>query len=169
MLERPADHHQQLVDLERLLQIVERAQLHRFDGALDRRVRRHHENLRRARPRESSRHYRGSDRVRSASGITLSTMRTSNASFSQQALRLRADCWCRRRPVRRHAAPGRGSLRIFSSSSTRRIEPRGVIISLVEVFGAASVPRVRLAPHQRASRSGPGAPARFALETEIVP
>ena len=46
VVQRPADHHQQLVDHERRLQIVERAQLHRFDGAFHRRVCRHHENLR---------------------------------------------------------------------------------------------------------------------------
>ena len=46
MLERPPHDHEQLVDLERFLQVVERAQLHRFDSALDCRVRRHHQNLR---------------------------------------------------------------------------------------------------------------------------
>ena len=46
MLERAPDDDEQFVDFEGLLQIVERAQLHRFDGALDRRVRRHHQNLR---------------------------------------------------------------------------------------------------------------------------
>jgi hypothetical protein len=46
VLERAPDHHQQLVDLERLLQVVERPQLHRLQRALDRGVRRHHQNLR---------------------------------------------------------------------------------------------------------------------------
>ena len=46
MVERAPDDHQQLVDLERLLQVVERAELHRLDRALDGRVRRHHQNLR---------------------------------------------------------------------------------------------------------------------------
>ena len=46
MLERAPHDDEQLVDFEGLLQVVERAQLHRFDGALDRRVRRHHQNLR---------------------------------------------------------------------------------------------------------------------------
>ena len=46
MVERPVHEHQQLVDLERLLQIIERSQLHRFDGAFDRGVRRHHQDLR---------------------------------------------------------------------------------------------------------------------------
>ena len=46
MLERARDDDEQLLDLERLLQVVERAQLHRFDRALDGRVRGHHQNLR---------------------------------------------------------------------------------------------------------------------------
>ena len=46
VLERARDDDEQLVDLERLLQIVERAELHRGDGALDGGVRRHHQNLR---------------------------------------------------------------------------------------------------------------------------
>ena len=46
MLERAPDDDQQLVDLERLLQVVERAELHGLDRALDGRVRRHHEDLR---------------------------------------------------------------------------------------------------------------------------
>ena len=45
MVEGAAHHDQQLVDLERLLQVVERAELHRLDGALHRGVRRHHQNL----------------------------------------------------------------------------------------------------------------------------
>ena len=43
---RAADDHQKLVDLERLLQVVERAELHRLDRALDGRVRGHHQDLR---------------------------------------------------------------------------------------------------------------------------
>ncbi len=39
-------HDQQLVDLERLLQVVEGAEFHRLDRALDGRVRRHHDDLR---------------------------------------------------------------------------------------------------------------------------
>ncbi len=46
VIERAAGDDEQLVDLEGLLQVVERAQLHRFDRALDRRVRRHHHDLR---------------------------------------------------------------------------------------------------------------------------
>ena len=43
VIERAPDDDQQLVDLERLLQVVERAELHRLDRALDRGVRRHHQ------------------------------------------------------------------------------------------------------------------------------
>ena len=46
VLDRPLDHHHQLVDLERLLQVVERAELHRRQRALDGGVRRHHQDLR---------------------------------------------------------------------------------------------------------------------------
>ncbi len=46
MRDRAVDDDQELVDFERLLQVVERAKLHRLDRALDGRVRRHHENLR---------------------------------------------------------------------------------------------------------------------------
>ena len=46
MVERAADHHQQLVDFERLLQVIQRSQLHRFEGALDGGVGRHHQHLR---------------------------------------------------------------------------------------------------------------------------
>ena len=56
MLERMADQRQQLFDLERLLQVIERAQLHRLDGALHRRVRRHHQHLRPLRRRHRLRH-----------------------------------------------------------------------------------------------------------------
>ena len=46
VLERAPDDDEQLVDLERLLQVVERAELHRLDRALDRGVRGHHQDLR---------------------------------------------------------------------------------------------------------------------------
>ena len=46
VLEGAADDDEKLVDLERLLQVVERAELHRFDRALHGGVRRHHEDLR---------------------------------------------------------------------------------------------------------------------------
>ncbi len=46
VIERAARHHEQLVHLERFLQIVERAKLHRLDGALDGGVCRHHHDLR---------------------------------------------------------------------------------------------------------------------------
>ena len=46
VLDGAVDDDQQLVDLERLLQVVERAQLHRRDRALDRGVRGHHQDLR---------------------------------------------------------------------------------------------------------------------------
>ena len=44
ILEGAAGQHQQLVDLERLLQVVARAELHRLDGALDAAVRGHHDD-----------------------------------------------------------------------------------------------------------------------------
>ena len=46
MIERAPDDDQQFVDLEGLLEVVERPELHRFDRALDRRVGRHHQDLR---------------------------------------------------------------------------------------------------------------------------
>ena len=46
VLERAPDDDEQLVDLERLLQVVERPELHRLDRALDRGVRGHHHDLR---------------------------------------------------------------------------------------------------------------------------
>ena len=46
MIERTADDDQQFVDFERLLQIVERAELHRLDRAFHGGVRRHHHHLR---------------------------------------------------------------------------------------------------------------------------
>ncbi len=46
MVDGAGDDDEQFVDFERLLQIVERAELHRFDRALDGRVRRHHQDLR---------------------------------------------------------------------------------------------------------------------------
>ena len=88
MLERAAHDDQQLVDLERLLQVVERAELHRLDRALDRRVRRHHQDLRALALGRRRRRY---SRIRSrplSSGITLSTMKTSNARSAEQTLRL---------------------------------------------------------------------------------
>ncbi len=46
MVERPSHDHEELVDFKRLLQVVERTELHRFDGAFDSGVRRHHQHLR---------------------------------------------------------------------------------------------------------------------------
>ena len=46
VIERAFRDDEQLVDLERFLQVIERAETHRFDRALDRRVRRHHDDLR---------------------------------------------------------------------------------------------------------------------------
>ena len=44
--QRALGDDQQLLDLERFLEVVERSELHRFDRALDRGVRRHHHDLR---------------------------------------------------------------------------------------------------------------------------
>ncbi len=46
MVERAPDHDEELVDFERLLKIVERAELHCFDRTLDGRVGGHHQDLR---------------------------------------------------------------------------------------------------------------------------
>ena len=46
VLDGPADGDEQVIDLERLLQEVERSELHRRDGIRDGRVRRHHDDLR---------------------------------------------------------------------------------------------------------------------------
>ena len=46
VFERPAHDHEELVDLERLLQIVERPEFHRLDRALHGGVRGHHQDLR---------------------------------------------------------------------------------------------------------------------------
>jgi hypothetical protein len=48
VIERAVDDDEQLVDLEGLLQVVERAQLHRLDRALDGGVRGHQQDLRRS-------------------------------------------------------------------------------------------------------------------------
>ena len=45
MFDRAANNDEQLVHLERFLEVVERAQLHRLDRTLHRGMRRHHENL----------------------------------------------------------------------------------------------------------------------------
>ncbi len=46
VVEGAAHHHEEFVDLERLLQIVEGAQLHRLDGAFDGGIGRHHQHQR---------------------------------------------------------------------------------------------------------------------------
>ena len=46
MLDGAPDDDDELVDLERLLQVVQRAELHGLDRALDRRVGGHHQDLR---------------------------------------------------------------------------------------------------------------------------
>ncbi len=46
VIERVADQRDQLLDLERLLQVVERPELHRLDGALHRGMGGHHQHLR---------------------------------------------------------------------------------------------------------------------------
>ena len=45
MLDRAPDHNEELIDLERLLQVVKGAELHRLDCTLDRGVSCHHEDL----------------------------------------------------------------------------------------------------------------------------
>ena len=105
VLERAADDDEQLVDLERLLQVVERAELHRLDRALDRGVRGHHQDLRPlavGRRRDAA---RGSDRGRSApaSGCRRRARRTSRSA--EQPLRLARAAGRRRPRGRRRAAP----------------------------------------------------------------
>jgi hypothetical protein len=46
VIERAPHDDEQLVDLERLLQVIERAKLHGFDRAFHRGVRGHHQDLR---------------------------------------------------------------------------------------------------------------------------
>ena len=46
LIQGAADDDEELVHLERLLQVVEGAELHRLDGAFDGCVRRHHHDLR---------------------------------------------------------------------------------------------------------------------------
>ena len=89
VLERAVDDDQQLVDLERLLQVVERAELHRLDRALDRGVRGHHQDLRPLAGRRRRRRARGSDRGRSApaSGCRRPARRTAAAPSSRCASR----------------------------------------------------------------------------------
>jgi hypothetical protein len=53
VIERAVDDDQQLVDVERLLQVIESPELHRLDRAFDRGVRRHHDHLRPLRRRNS--------------------------------------------------------------------------------------------------------------------
>ena len=129
------DHDQQLVDLERLLQVVERAQLHRLDGALDGGVRRHHQDLR---PLAS-----GVEADELADQVEAGQLRHQVVD-DQQVERPLAE-----QPLRLARAAGRddlvaasrsarpSALRIFSSSSTSRTEPRSVI-------GHASADRRRL-------------------------
>ena len=59
IFEGPPGEHQQLFDLERLLQVVARAELHGLDGALDAAVRGHHHHRRPFRLRASSPRGRG--------------------------------------------------------------------------------------------------------------
>ena len=124
MLERAPDDDQQLVDLERLLQVVERAELHRLDRALDAWRARSSSGSAAARPRAST---PTSSRIRSrplSSGIRLSTTSTSKgrSASSRCASRGAASSRPRRGRASRSARPS--ALRIFSSSSTRRMEPR---------------------------------------------
>src|SRR4029450_11886775 len=101
------------------------------------------------------------------SGITLSTMRTS------KLLSVNKRCAWRGVVVLTTSCPSSRSarlrvLRIFSSSSTRRIEPRGVVISLVEVFRCRRRPRVPLESAWRRTKGQVdpdlGAPARLARD-----
>ena len=46
VLDRPVDDDEKLVDLERLLQVVARTELHGLDGAVDGGMRGHHHDLR---------------------------------------------------------------------------------------------------------------------------
>ena len=116
-VERAPDDDEQLVDLERLLQVVERAELHRLDRALDGRVGRHHQDLRRARPPGVD---ATNSRIRSrplSSGIRLSTTRTSKKRCAEQPLRL-ARAARGRRP--RALVAQRARQRLAGSSLRRR-------------------------------------------------
>ena len=87
VIEGAVDHDQQLVDLERLLEVVERAELHRLDRALDGGVRGHHQDLRPLAGR--GRRDQLADQIEPVrSGIRLSTRSTSNDAAGEQPLRL---------------------------------------------------------------------------------
>ena len=159
VIERPVDHDEQLVDLERLLQVVERAELHRLDRALDRGVRGHQQDLRPIRRRRATRPARGSGPGRSAraSGCRRAGRRTMPRASSR--------CASRGLPIDTTSCPSSRSacaraLRIFASSSTSRIEP--VVLVMLLAWRRAgssmrtSVPRRRLA--------GDGDPAPKSLD-----
>ena len=130
VLERAPHDDQQLVDLERLLQVVERAELHRLDRALDRGVRGHHQDLRPLAFGRRRRRTRGSDRGRSApaSRCRRPARRT---SARRAAAAPRAGWWSRRPRGRRRAAPGRAPSGSFLRR--RRAESsRGASSAMVE-------------------------------------
>ena len=138
MLERAADDDQQLVDLERLLQVVEGAELHRFDGALDRGVRGHHQDLR---PLAFGRRRRRSSRIRSrpvSSGIRLSTTSRSNE----------------RSASRRCASRGLVGLDHVVAVVAQRPAERlqDLLLVVDEQNGAARMPSVRRSPVRAAVR-----------------
>ena len=115
MVDRAVDDHEQLVDLERLLQVVERAELHRLDRALDRRVRGHQQDLRTVGVRSRGNELADRDPGPSAraSGCRPAARRTS--SWRADAAR-RAGCRWRRPRGRLRAARRRAPV----GSSPRR-------------------------------------------------
>ena len=91
VLERAARDDEQLVDFEGLLQEIERAELHRLDGALDGRVRRHHQDLRPLALRRRADEL--ADEVEpDTSGIRLSRSARSNAAPASSCARRVRPC-----------------------------------------------------------------------------
>ena len=128
VFERVADQREQLFDLERLLQVVQRAELHRLDRAFDRRVRRHHQHLRPLRRRHGLRDARESARARSSRASRCrrpeGRMISRRAAAGRRGPEVVSTTSC---PSSRNARPRR--LRIFSSSSASRMDPRMLLVT----------------------------------------
>ena len=156
VLERAPHDDQQLVDLERLLQVVERAELHRLDRALDRRVRRHHQDLRPlafGRRRDVARE---SDRGRSApaSRCRRRARRTVRSASSR--------CACARAGRLDDVVAG------VAQRAAERLQDLFLVVD--EQDGAADACVMRLPRgRQREGRCGSRCRAPGALATPIVP
>ena len=160
VLERAPDDDQQLVDLERLLQVVERAELHRLDARSRPWRAPSSSGSAAARPRASTPTY---SRIRSrpvSSGITLSTTQHVERALGEQPLRLARAASSRRPRGRRRAARGRAP----SGSSLRR--RRAESSRDVSCGGVRARPRGAV---DAEARCGSSVPRPGVLETAIVP